>query len=186
MILCAVVLALVTTAAGATGAQLTPRPPDSLPQGATAYALLPDSSDNIRSAIDRTVARMNFITRPIARSRLSKVNPTPHQLHVVMRPDSVSVAFDDGNPVVTPLNGDTVDWSNPLTHEIDRAHAAVAGDTVRQILAAPDGERENALIFLDSGARVRLRVTVRSHRLPRPLVYDLVFRRDGTGQMKTG
>ena len=141
----------------------------------TVYTLVPDSSDNIRSAIDHTVEHMNFITRPIARSRLSKVNPTPHELRVDRSADSVSIAFDNGNPVVTPLDGNTVPWSNPLTKETDHARATVAGDTVKQTISAPDGDRENALVFSNDSARVRLRVTVTSHRLPRPLVYDLLF-----------
>ena len=147
--------------------------------GATDYALMPDSSDNIHRAIDQTVAHMNFITRPIARGRLRKINPMPQRLHYEKRADTVSVAFDNGNPVVTPLDGDTVSWVNPLTHETDKAHVSIAGDTTKQTIVADDGERENALLFSDDGARLQVRVTVRSHRLPRPLVYDLLFRRDG-------
>jgi hypothetical protein len=79
---------------------------------------------------------------------------------------------------VTPLAGDTVPWSNPLTHEIDRAHVAVVGDTVKQTIAAPDGQRVNAFIWSDNASRLRLVVTVTSKQLPRPLVYQLLFRRD--------
>jgi len=155
---------------------------DDIPKGVAVYTLVPDSSDTIRKAIDRTVSHMNFIVRGIARGRLTKINPTPHQVRVDMEADTVSVAFDDGNPVVTPLNGDTVAWRNPLTGETNHAHVTVAGDTVRQTIVAKDGERENALIFSDNGARLRLRVTVTSHRLPQPLIYELLFReRDSTG-----
>jgi hypothetical protein len=145
----------------------------------TDYTLVPDSSDNIRTAIDQTVRHMNFIVRGIARGRLTKINPTPHEIHFAKRADTVSVAFDNGNPVVTPLSGDTVKWVNPLTHETDQAHASVAGDTTKQTIVAPDGERENALLFTGDSARLVVRVTVRSHRLPRPLVYTLMFRREG-------
>jgi hypothetical protein len=167
--------AVVTTSVRAQSGQEIPAGVGS--QGVSRYSLLPDSSDNIGKAIDRTVAHMNFITRPIARSRLNKVNPRPSSLRVAVQADSVSVAFDNGNPVVTPLNGNTIPWANPLTHETDQARGSVVADTIRQTLAAPDGERENALVFSDGGARLRLTVTVRSHRLPRPLVYELVFRR---------
>ena len=133
---------------------------DTIPKGAAVYVLVPDSSDNIPKAIDHVVSHMNFIVRGIARGRLTKINPTPHQVRVDLETDTVSVAFDAGNPVVTPLNGDTVAWRNPLTGETNHAHVAVAGDTVRQTIVAPDGERENALIFSDDGSHVRLRVTV--------------------------
>jgi len=170
------ICALVVVAAGSSGAQVEAVALPKVSHGETRYALLPDSSDNIRQAIDRTVAPMNFIIRPIARSRLNKVNPLPHQVRVERGADTVSVAFDDGNPVITPLDGHTVTWSNSLTHETDQVRATVAGDTLRQTIAAPDGERENALVFSDGGTRLHLQVTVRSHRLPRPLVYMLVFR----------
>lgn len=148
-----------------------------LPIGAFAYTLLPDSSGDIKAAVNKTVAHMNFIVRPIARGRLMKVNPTPQRVHITLSHDTVSAAFDNGDPVITPLSGDTVPWTNALTHETDKAHAQASGDTVRQWIAAPDGERENAFIFVDGGARLRLHVTVKSHRLPQPLEYDLMFRR---------
>ena len=160
-----------------TGAQRGAVDADPPPKGAAQYALMPDSSENIKAAIDTTVRHMNFIVRPIARSRLSKINPTPQRVRVDLETDSVSVAFDSGNPVVTPLNGQTVPWLNPLTGETNQAHAAVSGDTVRQTIIAHDGERENALIFSEDGQRLRLHVTVTSHRLPRPLIYDLMFRK---------
>jgi hypothetical protein len=153
---------------------------ESLPTEPTLYVLVPDSSGSIRAAIDKIVAHMSFITRPFARSRLSKINPTPQLVRVDIEPDSVSIAFDEGNPVVTPLSGDTVSWRNPLTGEMDEAHGTMAADTVRQVITAHDGERENALIFSSDGERLQLHVTVTSHRLPRPLVYDLVFHKATT------
>lgn len=157
-----------------------------IPKGVAVYTLMPDSSDNIHAAIDRTVSHMNFLVRGIARGRLTKINPTPHQVRVDLEPETVSVAFDNGNPVVTPVSGDSVPWRNPLTGETNHARVVIAGDTVRQTISAHDGERENALIFSDNGARLRLRVTVTSHRLPRPLVYELLFRENdapGTGSV---
>jgi hypothetical protein len=153
---------------------------ESVPTEPTLYVLVPDSSGSIRAAIDETVAHMSFITRPIARSRLAKINPTPQLVRVDIESDTVSVAFDEGNPVVTPLTGDSVSWRNPLTGEVDEAHGTMAGDTVRQVITAHDGQRENELIFSSDGERLQLHVTVTSHRLPRPLVYDLVFHKATT------
>jgi hypothetical protein len=151
------------------------------PAGAYAYTLMPDSSSDIRAAINQTVSPMNFLIRGIARGRLTKVNPLPHRVRVRLATDSVSVAFDGGDPVVTPADGAVVPWFNALAKETDQAHVLVAGDTLRQTIAASDGDRENVLTFADSGARLHIRVTVSSHRLPKPLMYDLFFRRDSTG-----
>jgi uncharacterized membrane protein YphA (DoxX/SURF4 family) len=161
-----------------TSAVVTPTGATSLPpSGAYTYILAADSSDDVRSAVNRTVEPMSFITRPIARGRLNATNPTPQDVKVQITGDTLAVGFDGGTPVVTPLSGATVPWQSSLTHETYQAHATVVGDTVSQHIAAPDGVRQNAYIFLDSGNRLRLRVTVTSHRLPGPLVYDLLFRR---------
>src|ERR1700722_5752582 len=159
-------------------AVVTPTGATSLPpSGSYTYILAADSSDDVRSAVNRTVQPMNFIIRPIARGRLNATNPTPQDVKVAIAGDTLSVGFDGGSPVVTPMDGATVPWQSSLTHETYQAHATVVGDTVSQHIAAPDGVRQNAYIFLDSGNRLRLRVTVTSHRLPGPLVYDLLFRR---------
>lgn len=176
-----VVLASVmaSSARGQDSGAATAGAPDAvLPEGTFTYALMPDSSGDVKAAINKTVDGMNFITRPIARGRLAKVNPVPHQVRIQLSKDTVSAAFDGGNPVITPVSGEVVPWTNSLTHETDKAHAAVSGDTVRQTIEAKDGQRENAFVFTDGGARLHLVVTVTSHRLPRPLTYELIFRRD--------
>ena len=144
--------------------------------GAYSYTLDPDSSADIKAAINEAVSPMIFITRGIARSRLTKINPLPHRMRVQLGADTVRVAFDEDPPVAAPLNGTVVSWLNPLANETDQVHVAVAGDTLRQTFVADDGVRENALIFTSDGSRVLLRVTVTSHRLPRPLTYELLFR----------
>ena len=144
----------------------------------TTYTLIPDSSDDIKVAVNQTVRHMSFITRPIARGRLNKTNPLPQHMQVTLGADTLAVAFDDGNPVITPLDGNTVPWQSSLTHEEYQAHAERRGDTTAQVIVAPDGERKNEYRFTDNGARLELRVTVSSHRLPRPLIYTLRFRRD--------
>jgi len=145
---------------------------------ATSYTLIPDSSDDIKAAVNQTVEHMSFITRPIARGRLNKTNPLPRHMQVTRTNDTIAVAFDDGNPIITPLNGDTVPWRSSLMHEDYQAHAERAGDTTAQIIVAPDGERKNEYVFTDNGSRLELRVTISSHRLPRSLTYTLRFKRD--------
>ena len=146
----------------------------------TTYTLIPDSSDDIKAAVNQTVEHMSFVTRPIARGRLNKTNPLPQRVQVTQDQDTLAVAFDDGNPVITPLDGHAVPWQSSLTHEDYQAHAERSADTTAQVIVAPDGERKNAYVFSDDGTRLTLRVTVSSHRLPRPLVYTLRFRRDPT------
>ena len=97
-----------------------------------------DSSDDVRVAVDSTIASMNFFIRPIARSRLNHVNPTPHKIHFTLNGDVLSVSFDDGNPVITPMSGREVPWRSSITHEdyqarIEAAAAAVLLQQERKV-----------------------------------------------------
>jgi hypothetical protein len=145
------------------------------PAGSYVYTLLPDSSDDIKLAVNQTVEHMSFITRPVARGRLNKTNPTPKQVHVVVSSDTFSVTFDNGNPVATPVNGDSVPYLSAITHELYSAHFEPVADTASQAIKSHDGVRRNTYIFLDGGQRLRLHVTVTSPRLPGPLNYQLLF-----------
>lgn len=149
-----------------------------VPPGTTNYTLMADSSDDIKAAVNQTVQHMSFITRPIARGRLNRTNPLPQHVHVTANGDTLAVSFDDGNPIVTPLNGQTVPWRSSMTKEDYHAHAEQSADTTTQIIVAPDGERRNTYVFREDGARLDLVVTISSHRLPQPLRYTLRFRRD--------
>jgi hypothetical protein len=146
----------------------------------TTYTLMPDSSDDIKAAVNHTVEHMSFITRPIARGRLNKTNPLPQHVRVTQTNDTIAVAFDDGNPITTPLDGNTVPWQSSMTHEQYQAHAIRMADTTAQVIVAPDGERTNAYVFTNNGERLELHVTISSHRLPQPLTYTLRFRRDAS------
>jgi hypothetical protein len=149
-----------------------------MPPGTTTYTLMADSSDDIKAAVNQTVEHMSFITRPIARGRLNRTNPLPERVQVTASGDTLAVAFDGGNPVVTPLDGQPVPWRSSLTHEDYQAHVEQSADTTAQVIIAPDGERKNAYVFSPDGSRLELEVTVSSHRLPQPLRYTLRFRRD--------
>jgi hypothetical protein len=142
------------------------------------YTLVADESDDIRPAIDRSVAHMNFIIRPIARRRLTKANRPAEHLEFDVQPDTLAVTFDAMNPIMTPLNGDSTPWMRGGTHERYEVHVELGGDTVRQVIKTDDGQRENVFVFLDDGAKVLLHVILTAERLPTPLRYTLVYRRE--------
>jgi hypothetical protein len=147
--------------------------------GTYSYTLVADSSDDVKGAVNHTIEHMGFFTRPIARKRLTRLNPIPHRMQVTLTADSMSVTFDSLNAMVTPLNGSEVSWRSSITKDDEyKIHAVEQGDTLSQVITARDGERINAYAFDDGCARVALHVTLTSHRLPRPLEYTLLFRRD--------
>src|SRR4029077_21105119 len=91
--------------------------PAALAAGNHLYELIPDESDDIRSAIDVSVAHMNFIIRPIARRRLAKANRLSHHLEFEVQSDTLAVTFGEMNPILTPLNCYSTPWMRGGTHE---------------------------------------------------------------------
>lgn len=144
--------------------------------GTYVYALSSSESDNVRAAIERSIAHMGFIPRQIARHRLIRANRPSPLITFAVGVDTLAVTFDGLNPIVTPLTGEAVHWLRGTTHETYEVHIAFAGDTVQQIIATDDGDRENDFVFLDGGATIEMHVTLRAERLPTPLRYTEVFR----------
>ena len=65
----------------------------------------------ITTAIETAVAKMNFIKRPIARSRLKKTNEAHRRVDIALGDTQISVAFDGHKPVQMPADGTTIKWT---------------------------------------------------------------------------
>jgi hypothetical protein len=165
------------SASGLGGQQPAPSNRAVTDTGTTVYQLVPDESDDVKAAIDRAISHMNFIVRPIARHRLARTNHPPAHLTFVTRPDTLVVTFEGANPIVTPRDGQLIPWVSGVSREIYRVKAMVAGDTLHQTIVASDGHRVDDFVFSDGGERVRLDVRLYADRLPAPLTYSLMFRR---------
>lgn len=175
MILVALLLALQPTA---TLPAATLRAATLPTTGTHSYTLVSDSSDDVKAAVNYTVEHMSFFTRPTARKRLMRLNPIPERVQVAVTSDSLSVEFENLNPIVTPLDGTEVSWHSEISNDTYAIHVVQQGDTLAQVFTAKDGERTNTYLFDDESARLAVHVMITSHRLPRPLEYTLVYRRD--------
>ncbi len=143
-------------------------------QGTFVYT--PQGSDNIEQAIRNGTARMSFIARPIARSRLKKTN-LPYQLiHIAHTPTQVFITRDNHAPIITPADGKTVKWKRE-DGEVFDVNTVWEQGNLKQTFIAPDGSRENLLALSPDGEMLVMRVTIRSPRLPAPIVYKLDYKR---------
>jgi len=133
------------------------------------------SARTIETAIEATVARMNFIKRPIARSRLKKTNEAHRRVEIQLGSSEISVAFDGRKPVQMPANGSTIRWTREDGETFD-VNAAWDGDRLVQTFKAEDGTRANAFSVAADG-QLTVQVTLTSPQLDQPLVYTLAFSR---------
>jgi hypothetical protein len=130
----------------------------------------------IGTAIDTAIEKMNFIKRPIARSRLKKTNAAHQRVTIALTAQEVSVAFDDRQPVRMPADGSAAKWTREDGEVFDVA-ARWTNDRLVQSFKAPDGERTNTFILGPDGRALEVQVEVMSPQLSEPLRYALKFER---------
>ncbi|HEV7591452.1 MAG TPA: hypothetical protein VGO40_25280 [Longimicrobium sp.] len=133
-------------------------------------------SDDINRAIETAVARMSFVTRPIARGRLRRTNTVYNRVVVNYTPAQVATTFDQRRPIESPANGQPVKWTREDGEKFDLSTQWQAGRLV-QTFRAEDGSRTNTYTISPDGRTLTMHVVLRSPRLSSPLEYNLVFNR---------
>ena len=138
------------------------------------YKHAPDQSNDVSQAIDKAVEKMNFIKRPIARSRLAKTNTPYQRIHIELGVDEAAVTFDTRQPIRTPLDGRPIKWTRD-DGEVFEISATLADGKLLQTFKAADGTRVNSF-HKDASGALHLDVEVSSSQLPQPVKYELVYR----------
>jgi hypothetical protein len=134
------------------------------------------SADVIRTAIDAAVAKMNFVTRPIARGRLRKANVLHRRVEIARTEQEISVTFDAYAPVRMPADGRTAKWTRDDGETFD-VSASWSGDSLVQTFKGEDGQRTNRFSLGPDARALTVQVEVTSPRLPAPVRYSLAFTR---------
>ena len=132
------------------------------------------ASDNVAQAINTAVARMNFVTRPIARGRLTRTNQPYQRVVIDFTAQQVSVTTDSRPAIESPGNGTPIKWTREDGEVLDLSTEWENG-RLEQTFKAEDGQRVN--VFSVSGDVMTMQVTITSPRLPQPLTYKLVYNR---------
>jgi len=141
------------------------------------YTLDAERSDNVDQAINQAISRMNIATRQIARPRLRRTNQPYQRVTFAQSGQQMSITTDQRAPITTPVSGSAVKWTREDGETLD-VSTRVDGRRLRQVFAAEDGRRENVWTASEDGRTMTLNVTVTSGRLPQPLTYQLVYRRN--------
>jgi hypothetical protein len=144
---------------------------DPAPFGAWTLAAAPD----LRQLIAAATAPMNFLVRPIARSRLAKTNEAYRTLTLVRGERTFSVQFDQRPALVMPADGSAVPWTRE-DGETFRIAARMEQDALVQTFQAADGTRTNVFRPDPATGGLTLAVRITSPRLPAPLEYALGYR----------
>ena len=104
------------------------------------------SEKTVEAAIETAVSKMNFIKRPIARSRLKKTNDAHRRVEIALGQTEIGIAFDGRAPVEMPADGRTIRWKREDGETFD-VNAVWDGD--RLVLSVRDDGRGFAPAILD-------------------------------------
>jgi len=133
------------------------------------------SAPDIQAVIEAATAPMNFVTRPIARSRLKKTNPAYQLIRLERTPVEFVITYDVRQPQRMPVTGGAVPWKREDGEAFQISARADKEDLVQRY-KAEDGERTN-VFHVDSATRnLILTVTLTSAKLPGPVVYAITYK----------
>jgi len=138
------------------------------------YTLDKSRSADVDKAVEATVEQLNFMIRPVARSRLAKPN-TPSPRVCIAVGDRAQIELG-ARIVSAPLDGQAVSWSR-LDGEVLQVSIRQSGERLVETFQGADGSRRNTFTLLDGGKALAMDVQLESPKLPEPLRYRLVYSR---------
>jgi sugar lactone lactonase YvrE len=140
------------------------------------YILDETDSDNVNEVIEHAVGKLNFVTRDIARERLTKLNPAYREVAITSSPNEISVTVDNQPPLRAPAKGDPVAWVGPDGGKVN-VSMQLAGRRLAQTFTSADGRRVNDYTLSPDGRTLTMQVRETSPRLPQGITYKQVYRR---------
>jgi hypothetical protein len=142
-----------------------------------AFANAGQADKAIKDAIERSVSDFNFVTRPIARSRLRKTNPVIKRLAITQKDGTISIVADGAKPYTVTPGQPPTQWKRD-DGELFNVSMTWQGHMLSNTFAAEDGTRVSRYTLSPDGATLTLEVTVASPQLKTPLRYQLMFKRE--------
>lgn len=145
-------------------------------QGKFVYAGGQKQKDKLVEAIEAATEDMNFVTRPIARSRLKDTNTVFGSITIALTGDNISIQRDKQTPIVTPASGAAGKWTSP-DDETYTVTQKLTDRKITQNFQAGDGKKTAVYTLSKDGKSLTLTVTVSSPKLPQKVVYSLSYRK---------
>lgn len=134
------------------------------------------SAPDLSAIIEKCTEEMSFIKRPIARGRLKKLNPAYQRVVIARNGAEFAIQFDERQPIRVPSDGKAIPWTREDGEKF-MVSVKAGADALTQHYQGEDGERSNLFRVDGAGKALSLEVTVKSQKLPKPLVYTLSYTR---------
>jgi hypothetical protein len=133
------------------------------------------SEEPIKQAIESGASQFGFLARPIARSRLKKINPNITRVEIEDSGGAFTITLGQSKPSAARPGGPSVKWTkDDETYDVSLAWH---GTTLVQTFVAPDGTRINRYTLSADGHSLAVQIAFSSRMLKRPVSYTLNFKR---------
>lgn len=130
----------------------------------------------IKKGIEAAIDDMNFITRPIARSRLKDSNLAFRKITIKHQGSNIYVQHDNRKAIVSPANGSKIKWTRE-DGEVFTVTQKVSANKITQVFYAEDGKKLLVYKFNDDFSKMWVSIRVDSPKLPAPMRYTMVYKR---------
>jgi hypothetical protein len=131
--------------------------------------------ERLAAAIEHAIEPMNFIARPIARSRLQRPVYYCKRYELALDSATVHVACDDRPRIDRRLDNSEGPVTGLDAEPLD-VRVTTAADAVQMVFTSADGRRTTTYHFSDAGA-LDVSVKVESGSLERPVAWKVLYRR---------
>ena len=131
--------------------------------------------ERLTAAIEHAIEPMNFIARPVARSRLQRPVYYCKRYELALDAETVHVACDDRPRVDRRLDNSEGPAIGLDAEPLD-VQVSTGADSVQIVFTSADGERTTTYRFGDAGA-LEVDVEVGSASLERPVAWKVRYRR---------
>jgi hypothetical protein len=140
----------------------------------TRYELDRSASDSIDRAIEILGTELDPQTSPILVWKLKNSNQAFEQVVLALDTKELSIKFDSGAALRSPINGQLATWTSENLDKYDLITRVDRGALVQTV--ARDSEYITRTYTEDANTLTIL-VEVTNPRLPRPLTYKLIYNR---------
>jgi len=132
----------------------------------------------MHTAIEEVVSAMNFVIRPIARSRLQKANYPSTELTISSAGGQIHVVRPGMAVVAAPEDGSFVPWTGKDGDEFKVRHRFVTERKLVQEFYGDGNHSVNIYQVNADGTRLQIHTTIEADMLPKALKYSMTYRRE--------
>lgn len=139
------------------------------------YAELDGERAARAQAIERSVDKVFFALRGIARGRLEDKTKISSAVSLRFEGGNIRCSIPGAPDAVSPADGRAVDYT--VAGETVKLSQRVDGGRLVQSFSTPEGSRTNTYVPSDDGERYAMQVNISSPRLPTSVMYTLTYAR---------